>query len=95
MWDCPGQGVKSMFPALAGGFLTTELPGKPWLILFKLKLCCTKNIRDFNDSVGSGVDGAHLTRPNAADAQWQIVCPPDMLVPRGCWWKGARDQQIW
>ena len=28
MWDLPGSG-KPMSPALAGGFFTTELPGKP------------------------------------------------------------------
>ena len=29
MWDLPGPGLKPMSPALAGGFLTTEPPGKP------------------------------------------------------------------
>ena len=29
MWDLPGSGIKSMSPALAGGFFTTEPPGKP------------------------------------------------------------------
>ena len=28
MWDLPGPGLKSMSPALAGGFLTTVPPGK-------------------------------------------------------------------
>ena len=28
MWDLPGAGIKPMFPALAGGFLTTVPPGK-------------------------------------------------------------------
>ena len=27
MWDLPGPGIKPMFPALAGRFLTTILPG--------------------------------------------------------------------
>ena len=27
-WDCPRAGTDPMFPALAGGFLTTEAPGK-------------------------------------------------------------------
>ena len=62
-----------MFPALAGGFFISELPGKSWLMHFKLKLCCTENIKDFNDSIGAGDDGAQLTCPNAPDAQWQIV----------------------
>ena len=29
MWDLPGPGLKPVSPALAGGFLTTEPPGKP------------------------------------------------------------------
>ena len=28
-WDLPRSGVKPVSPALAGGFSTTELPGKP------------------------------------------------------------------
>ena len=28
MWDLPGPGLEPVFPALAGGFLTTALPGK-------------------------------------------------------------------
>ena len=34
MWDFPGQGIKSMSPALAGGFLTSGLPTKSCLFLF-------------------------------------------------------------
>ena len=29
MWDLPRPGIKSVSPALAGGFLTTAPPGKP------------------------------------------------------------------
>ena len=28
-WDLPGPGLEPVFPALAGGFLTTVPPGKP------------------------------------------------------------------
>ena len=28
--DLPEPGIESMSPALAGGFFTTEPPGKPW-----------------------------------------------------------------
>ena len=28
MWDLPGSGIKSVSPALTGGFLTTRPPGK-------------------------------------------------------------------
>ena len=27
MWDVPGSGIKPLFPALAGGFFTSESPG--------------------------------------------------------------------
>ena len=29
MWDIPGSGIKAVSPASAGGFFTTESPGKP------------------------------------------------------------------
>ena len=29
MWDLPRPGLEPVFPALAGGFLTTAPPGKP------------------------------------------------------------------
>ena len=29
MWDLPGLGIEPVSPAFAGGFFTTELPGKP------------------------------------------------------------------
>ena len=29
-WDLPGSGIKPVPPALAGGLLTTEPPGKPF-----------------------------------------------------------------
>ena len=31
MWDLPGPGLEPVSPALAGGFLTTVPPGKPFL----------------------------------------------------------------
>ena len=34
MWDLPGPGLERLSPALAGGFLTTEPPGKPRKLLF-------------------------------------------------------------
>ena len=33
MWDLPGPEMEPMSPALAGGFFTTEPPGKPWKCL--------------------------------------------------------------
>ena len=34
MWDLPGPGLEPVFPALAGGFLTTAPPGKPGCSVF-------------------------------------------------------------
>ena len=35
VWDPPRPGIKPLSPALASGFLTTRLPGKPGgLVLF-------------------------------------------------------------
>ena len=36
MWDLPGPGIEPVFPALAGGFLTTAPPGKS-LLFFLMK----------------------------------------------------------
>ena len=37
MWDLPGPGTEPVSPASAGGFLTTEPPGKPsHQFLFKM-----------------------------------------------------------
>ena len=33
MWNLPGPGIKPVSPALAGGFFTTEPPGKPFIYL--------------------------------------------------------------
>ena len=39
VWDLPRSGVEPIFPALAGGFFTTEPPGKPHLFIRKFWLC--------------------------------------------------------
>ena len=33
MWDISGSDIEPILPALAGGFFTTEPPGKPWVLL--------------------------------------------------------------
>ena len=40
MWDLPHPGIEPVFPALAGGFFTTEPPGKP----LKYSLCKKKKV---------------------------------------------------
>ena len=37
MWDLPGPGLEPVCPALAGGFLTTAPPGKPWVLFLVVK----------------------------------------------------------
>ena len=36
MWDLPGPEIKTVPPALAGGFFITEPPGKPQTAIFKM-----------------------------------------------------------
>ena len=36
MWDPPGPEIEPVSPALAGGSFTTEPPGKPLPLLFKI-----------------------------------------------------------
>ena len=36
MWNPPRPEVEPMSPALAGGFLTTGSPGKPWIDVLTL-----------------------------------------------------------
>ena len=36
VWNLPGPGIEPMFPALAGGFLTTGPPGKSHIAIFKI-----------------------------------------------------------
>ena len=43
MWDLPGSGIELLFPALTGGFLTTEPLEKPWCGFEEtlyVSLCC-------------------------------------------------------
>ena len=43
MWHLPGPGVEPVSLALAGGFLTTRLPGKPHQVLKENKSQQTVN----------------------------------------------------
>ena len=38
MWDPPGPGLKPVSPALAGGFLSTAPPGKPYITVLDGKI---------------------------------------------------------
>ena len=42
MWDLPGLGIKPVSPALAGGFFTTTLAGKPRKGFLKNDTCMHK-----------------------------------------------------
>ena len=48
MWDLPRPGLEPVSPALAGGFLTTAPPGKPYFGIFEMNLSL---IRKQNDLV--------------------------------------------
>ena len=39
MWDLPGPGIEPVFPALAGGFLTTAPPGNSLIYFQSLCFC--------------------------------------------------------
>ena len=54
IWDLPRPGMESMSPALAGGFFTTEPPGRP------------QNINYFN--ILTGDPGAEI-RPNLVTSE--------------------------
>ena len=43
MWDLPRSGIEPVFPALAGGFLTTAPPGKSWKILLNSGLTTSRD----------------------------------------------------
>ena len=60
MWNPPRQGIKPVSPALAGGFFTTELPGKPRVCFFLNFLFCIGvchhrfNGHEFEQAQGDG-----------------------------------------
>ena len=47
MWDLPRPGLEPVSPALAGGFLTTVLPGKPQHNVFDLHMLCVSVLHSF------------------------------------------------
>ena len=54
MWDLPVPGLEPVSPALAGGFLTTAPPGKPYLFIY-LWLCWVfVSVRGLSPVVASG-----------------------------------------
>ena len=70
IWDLSGQGIKPVSPALAGGFLTTESPGKPfiaWWLKGKGSTCQCMRCR-FDT----------LVRKTSWRRQWQ---PPPAFLP--------------
>ena len=70
IWDLSGQGIKPVSPALAGGFFTTESPGKPfiaWWLRGKGFTCqCTRHRFDT------------LARKTYWRRKWQ---PPPVFLP--------------
>ena len=68
MWDLPRPGIKRMSTALAGGFFTTEPPGKP---LFGFSKEGNSTICDNMD--GSGGHYAKLNKPDIEDKYYMIL----------------------
>ena len=53
MWNLPEPGIGPVYPAIAGGFFTTETPGKPLNIIFSA--CGTGHISNNQElPVGRG-----------------------------------------
>ena len=48
MWNLPGPGLEPMSPALAGGFLTTAPPGKPYAYFLQLSTSLTPSVNVFS-----------------------------------------------
>ena len=51
MWDLHGPGLEPVFPALAGGFLTTAPPGKPYREILEPLLLLRDVASSFNSSL--------------------------------------------
>ena len=73
MWDLPGPGVKPVFPALQGGFLTTRPPGKPLSFPEENKKKCQASVRS-----------SVLSRHNK-DLEWPTLKPPQRVTALGSW----------
>ena len=73
MWDLPGPGVKPVFPALQGGFLTTRPPGKPLSFPEENKKKCQASVRS-----------SVLSRHNK-DLEWWTLKPPQRVTALGSW----------
>ena len=50
LWDLPGSGIETVSPALAGGFFTTEPPGKPSSVILNIQ-------RNLRKGTAGGVAG--------------------------------------
>ena len=65
MWDLPGPGIEPVSPALVGGFLPTEPPGKPTELCFECEM-----VTDYGDHVSAQGGGENLmgrVKGNRAD----------------------------
>ena len=66
MWDLPGPELEPVSPALAGGFLITEPPGKPLCLLLK-SFSIWKPVRP-------NTSGAGLERKQWMTGAWKPFC---------------------
>ena len=72
MWNLPGPGIEPVFPALAGGFLTTGPPGR-----FRSSIFCgcggVRQRREFvhyDKDIGSGMQLGGCIGKNGLDYGW-------------------------
>ena len=67
MWDLPGPGLEPLSPALAGGFLTTVPPGKPFPELFHhpnpVVTSCETVVQYQNQEINVGAMGVYGSNP--------------------------------
>jgi len=86
----PYSGIKLMSPALIGGFFTTELPGKPYLIFSSVQslscvqlfatlwaAACQASLSNINSQSPPKLMSIELVMPS----NYLILCRPLLLLP--------------
>ena len=61
MWDLPRPGLEPVSPALAGRFLTTVPPGKPWGFFLRVNLLLVHRVLIFRSSGWSNKEPSRLS----------------------------------
>ena len=87
MWDLPGPRIEPMSPASAGGFFTTEPPGKPLdhILLYTFSLCCAQSlsrVQLFHDPMDCSLPGSSVHGILQARILDWVAIPPPTPDPR-------------